>query len=63
MFRRPAIAIEEYSAFSPYGDIQALYENAIEFLKTEFNSEEISKKAHSVYSKAQMAEEYLRLYK
>ena len=57
------IAIKEYSAFSPYGDVQALYENAIEFLNTEFNSEEISKKAHSAYSKAQMAGEYLRLYK
>ena len=57
------IAIKEYSAFSPYGDVQALYENAIKFLNTEFNSEEISKKAHQAYSKAQMAEEYLRLYK
>ena len=57
------IAIKEYSAFSPYGDIQALYENAIKFLNTEFNSEEISKKAHSTYSKAKMAKEYLRLYK
>ena len=57
------IAIGEYSEFVEYGNTQALYEVASKFLNTNFNNEEISKKAHSVYSKAQMAEEYLRLYK
>jgi glycosyltransferase involved in cell wall biosynthesis len=57
------IAIGEYSEFVEYGNAQALYEVASKFLNTNFDKEEISKKAYQVYSKAKMAEEYLRLYK
>ena len=57
------IALPEYSEFVEYGNIQALYNAAVKFLNTNFDSEEISKKAHEAYSKARMAEEYLRLYK
>lgn len=56
------IAIAEYSDFVEYGNTQSLYEVALKFLNTNFDSEEISKKAHLVYSKSRMAEEYLRVY-
>lgn len=57
-----SIAIEDYSDFVEYGNIDALYEKVKEFLNKDFDSEEISKKATDKYSKNVMAESYIKLY-
>ncbi len=60
-----SIAIEEYSQFLEYGDVDGLYKNIIEkwmdFKNTQI-AEELSNKAKVVFSGEKMAKEYISIY-
>ncbi len=57
------IAIPEYSSFTENGNLELLKGKVEEFLKKKLNREEISKQAHSIYSKKKMVSEYMGIYK
>ena len=57
------IALEEYSTFVPYGDLDALETAVKQWLETDVNKEKISQKAREKYSKQAMAQGYINLYK
>jgi len=57
------IAIPEYSSFTENGNLELLKGKVEEFLKKNFNKEEISKQAHSIYSRKKMVSEYMEIYK
>ena len=56
------IAIKEHSAFSQYGDTDALCEGVLNLLDKENNKQEISNKAALVYSKSKMVNDYIKAY-
>lgn len=57
-----SIAIEEYSTFVKHGDIDALKDAVLKWLKTEKPSG-IEKTAHEKYSKQRMVNDYIACYK
>lgn len=57
------IAIETYSEFVPYGDINALARAVSGLLDKSINSESISAEGFQLYSKERMVESYLNVYK
>ncbi len=56
------IAIDKYSRFVEHGDLQGLKEAAEELLSKKFNAEELSEAA-KIYSKKNMAENYIKVYR
>lgn len=57
------IALKEYSAFQPYGDLDSLSACAREWIERPVSQEKIAQEASRTYSKAQMAESYMELYR
>ena len=57
------IAIPEYSEFVNYADIQALRDATLKIINKKIDKEIISKKACSKYSKDNMVEGYLSIYR
>ena len=57
------ISLKEYSEFVDYGDMDALQNALLKMLKRSVNKEEISSLAKTSYSKEQMAEKYMNLYR
>lgn len=59
-----SIAIEEYSEFVPFGDVEALVcAVSRHIFQIKYNKEEISLKAHKKYSAKKMADKYMKLYR
>lgn len=57
------IALQEYSAFTEYGDVEGLQKLVMEWKdKKESISQELAEKAQKVYSKETMALKYFELY-
>lgn len=57
-----SIAIDEYSDFVKYGDIDALVLSVRQMILADHNKDEISSRSLVQYSKERMANEYLDLY-
>lgn len=57
------ITIPEYSEFVEYGDIDALFNATKSFLNLSFDKQKISVAAKQKYSKEEMANNYLKIYK
>ncbi len=57
------IALKDYSAFVPYGDLDALEAAVKEWLAKDADKKEISLAACKKYSKQAMAEGYINIYK
>ncbi len=58
-----SIAIEQYSSFVEYGDSDALELAVREMLKRKFVKKILAQKAKEVYSKENMCENYINVYK
>lgn len=58
-----SIALQKYSSFVEYGDVQALSDTLDQCLDTTYDKSEISKKAISSYSEKNMANSYFNVYK
>lgn len=58
-----SIAISDFTNFVEYGNMEDLKEAVIDFAQREWNSEDISAKAHEAYSKETMTQNYLDVYK
>lgn len=58
-----SIALQEYSSFVEYGNVQALSDTLDQCLDTTYDKSEISKKAISSYSEENMANDYFNVYK
>lgn len=58
-----SITIPEYSEFVEYGDNEALFSTTKKFLNLHFDKETISASAQQKYSKEEMANHYLKVYK
>lgn len=58
-----SIALPEFSAFVPEGDVEALREALLGMLDREIDSGELERKAAETYSGRRMAEEYVEIYK
>lgn len=58
-----SIAIKEYSEFAEYGDVESLLCIVEKWLSNDKKSIEISTKAHDTYSRVQMTNNYIKLYK
>ncbi|MBQ6307009.1 MAG: glycosyltransferase [Bacteroidales bacterium] len=58
-----SIALQKYSSFVEYGDVQALSDTLDQCLDTTYDKSEISKKAISSYSEENMANSYFNVYK
>lgn len=56
------IAIEEYSEFVDFGDIEALYAAACETLNRKILKQDVALTAQEIYSKNTMTDNYLKLY-
>ena len=56
------IALRDYSAFVPYGDVEALAKNIERFLEYPPAKEEVSSAAAAAYAKEKMAEDYIAVY-
>ena len=56
------IAIKDYSSFVEYGNVDALYDEAIKMLDGEFDKDKISKEGMDVYSKERMLQGFLDVY-
>lgn len=56
------IALQQYSEFVEYGNVDALLGATQRMLETAFEKEEISKAARKQYSNERMADDYLRVY-
>lgn len=57
-----SIALNKYSKFVDYGDIEALHHAAIEMLSINFDRPKIAKEAASIYSRETMTDQYISLY-
>ena len=57
------IAIQEYSQFVDYPDVDELLKVILSFLNKPVDRDEIARRAKEKYSKNRMAEDYIRLYK
>ncbi|MBQ7907213.1 MAG: glycosyltransferase [Clostridia bacterium] len=58
-----SITIEDYSSLVDYGDLESLCKATKDFLDKEFDKEQISNLAKDKYSKINMANNYLEIYK
>lgn len=56
------IAIDEFSSFVDFGDMDALKESVIEALNRETSKSEVSSAAKEKYSKTNMCEQYISVY-
>lgn len=57
-----SIAIEKYSRFVEYGNIEAIYREICVILDLKMDKEEISNESKKIYSKVRMSENYMSLY-
>ncbi|MBE7081633.1 MAG: glycosyltransferase [Clostridiales bacterium] len=57
------IAINEFSSFIEYGDIDTLEEKVIKFTNTDFDKKVIAEKAKQKYNRDKFVEENIKLYK
>lgn len=57
------IALENYSSFVDYGNIEELKGTVLEFIDKNFDKKEISKEAIQKYSKDVMCKNYIEVYK
>ena len=57
-----SIAIEKYSRFVEYGNIEAIYREICVILDLKMDKEEISNESKKIYSKVRMNENYMSLY-
>lgn len=58
-----SIALEKYSRFVEYGNVEALYLEICVLGAENFDKELISNESRTIYSKEKMSEYYLKLYK
>ena len=58
-----SIALEKYSRFVEYGNVEALYIEICVLGAENFDKELISNESRTIYSKEKMSEYYLKLYK
>ena len=58
-----SIALEKYSAFVPYGDLDALQKQVFIMLRNAYDKKQISYKAREYYSRETMLLRYLKQYK
>ena len=58
-----SIALNKYSEFVEYGDIDALEKTVLTWINKEYNKDEIAKEAQSIYSKEAMTNNYIKIYK
>ncbi len=57
------ITLPEYGKFVEYGDIDALCCELMKVLTNDYDRNVLEEKAHKVYNKANMIEEYIKIYK
>ena len=57
------IAIEEYSAFSEFANVDILADNLLEMLKRNVDAQEIATSAKNKYSNITMVESYYKIYR
>ena len=58
-----SIAIDKYSEFVDYADIEALERAVLKWINNNYNKTEIAKEAQGLYSKETMTDNYIKLYK
>jgi glycosyltransferase involved in cell wall biosynthesis len=58
-----SIALQDYSSFVEYGDVQALADTLDQYLTTTYDKSEVSKKSIFAYSEENMANSYFSVYK
>lgn len=56
------IAIDDYTRFVEYGDVEGMYEEILKIIKEKFIPDDISKNAIPKYSSNTMTKEYMKLY-
>lgn len=58
-----SIAINKYSEFVEYGNVDALKKSVLKWLITDYNRNEIAQEAQRIYSKEAMTNNYINIYK